>query len=92
MRRTRIGTISLVPAGLADERVPGASREVLRGTCSVVRPDGLSVFAASLFSNNAQVSIMCFALGFAFGMPTLLLLVQNTAMLGAMLWLYPDRG
>lgn len=35
---------------------------------------------------------MAFALGFAFGIPTLLLLVQNTAMLGAMLWLYHGAG
>jgi uncharacterized membrane protein SpoIIM required for sporulation len=52
----------------------------------------LSAFAAYLFSNNAGVSIMAFALGFAFGVPTLLLLVQNTALLGAMLWLYHGAG
>ena len=52
----------------------------------------MSAFAAYLFSNNAQVSILAFALGFAFGIPSLMLLVQNTAMLGAMLWLYHGRG
>lgn len=84
---------ALVGGGFADERVPGASREVLRGTLFGNQDqDGMSVFAAGLFSNNAQVSILCFALGFAFGLPTMLLLIHNTAMLGAMLWLYHGQG
>ncbi len=84
---------ALVPGQFADERVPGASREVLLGTLfGNDGQSGLSVFAAYLFSNNAQVSIFAFALGFAFGIPSLLLLVQNTATLGAMLWLYHGQG
>lgn len=84
---------SLVPGGFADVRVPGASREVLHGTLfGNQEQDGMSVFAAELFSNNAQVSILCFALGFAFGLPTMLLLIHNTALLGAMLWLYHGQG
>ncbi|MCY1670206.1 stage II sporulation protein M [Novosphingobium sp. SL115] len=84
---------ALVGGSFADERVPGASREVLRGTLFGNQDqDGMSVFAAGLFSNNAQVSILCFALGFAFGLPTMLLLIHNTAMLGAMLWLYHGQG
>ena len=35
---------------------------------------------------------MAFALGFAFGIPTLLLLVYNTALLGAMFWVFADAG
>jgi len=84
---------SLVPGQFADARVPGASREVLQGT--IFGNDGkdpMSAFAAYLFSNNAQVSIMAFALGFAFGIPSLMLLVQNTATMGAMLWLYNGQG
>jgi uncharacterized membrane protein SpoIIM required for sporulation len=84
---------SLVPGQFADARVPGASRAVLHGT---IFGDGgtnpMSAFAAYLFSNNAQVSILAFALGFAFGIPSLLLLVQNTATMGAMLWLYHGQG
>jgi len=84
---------ALVPGQFADARVPGASREVLYGTLfGNEGKTGLSAFAAYLFSNNAQVSIMAFALGFAFGLPTLMLLVQNTAILGAMLWLYHGQG
>jgi len=77
----------------ADERVPGASAEVLRGTIyGNAGQDGMSVFAAHLFSNNAGVAILCFALGFAFGVPPLLLLVHNTAGLGAILWLFFSAG
>lgn len=84
---------ALVPGQFADTRVPGASREVLMDTLFGNQgQDGKSAFAAYLFSNNAQVSILAFALGFAFGVPTLLLLVQNMGILGAMLWLYHGQG
>jgi uncharacterized membrane protein SpoIIM required for sporulation len=84
---------AIVPAQFADARVPGASPEALRATLfGQSEQNGLGAFAASLFSNNAGVSIMAFALGFAFGVPTLLLLVQNTALLGAMLWLFHGAG
>jgi len=84
---------ALVPGQYADTRVPGATREVLRaGLFGQSQQDGLGAFAAYLFSNNAGVSILSFALGFAFGVPTLMLLVQNTAILGAMLWLYHGAG
>jgi uncharacterized membrane protein SpoIIM required for sporulation len=84
---------SLVPGQFADARVPGASREVLHDTLfGNSGQDAKSAFAAYLFSNNAQVSILAFALGFAFGIPSLMLLVQNTGTLGAMLWLYHGQG
>ena len=83
----------LVPGQFADTRVPGASREVLLETLGTQQEaDGLSAFAASLFSNNAGVSILAFALGFAFGIPSLLLLVYNTALLGAMVWVFASQG
>jgi len=74
-------------------RAPGASRAALIESLEVQdSASGLSAFAAQLFQNNAGVAILAFALGFAFGIPTLMLLVQNMAMLGAMLWLYHDAG
>jgi len=84
---------AVVPGQFADARVPGASREALRATL-FGKPEQapLAAFSAYLFSNNAQVSILAFALGFAFGIPSLLLLVQNTATLGAMLWLFNGQG
>jgi uncharacterized membrane protein SpoIIM required for sporulation len=83
---------ALVPGQFADSRVPGASREVLAETLFGSGKDALSVFAAYLFSNNAQVAILAFALGFAFGVPSLLLLVYNLSSLGAMLWLFHGQG
>lgn len=84
---------SLFPAQLAGDRVPGASAEILReGLFGNGGQRGMSVFAASLFSHNAGIAILCFALGFAFGIPPLLLLIQNTTMLGAILWLYAGQG
>lgn len=84
---------ALVPGQFADARVPGATRETLHGTLFGNQgQNAMSSFAAYLFSNNAQVSILAFALGFAFGIPSLLLLTHNMAMLGAMLWLYHGQG
>ena len=84
---------SLVPEGLSGGRQPGASREALEATLAEAESsDGLTVFAAYLFSNNTGVAIMAFALGFAFGIPTLLLLAYNMAPLGAMMWVFAQRG
>lgn len=84
---------ALVPAQFTDTRVPGASREVLMESLKVEESAaGMSAFAAQLFTNNAGVAILAFALGFAFGIPSLMLLVHNMAVLGAMLWLYDSQG
>ncbi|WP_120716361.1 stage II sporulation protein M [Tsuneonella amylolytica] len=84
---------SLVPSQFADTRVPGASREVLlKALGTADSAAGLSGFAAFLFQNNAGVAIVAFALGFAFGIPTLLLLLKEMATLGAMVWLFSTRG
>lgn len=84
---------TLVPSQFADTRVPGASRATLLealGTGDSAA--GLTGFAAFLFQNNAGVSILAFALGFAFGIPTVLLLLKEMATLGAMLWLFSTQG
>lgn len=84
---------SLVPGQFADRRIPGASREVLQeALAGEESAEGLSFFAAYLFDNNARVSILAFALGFAFGIPSLMLLMHNMAVLGAMLWLFNSQG
>jgi uncharacterized membrane protein SpoIIM required for sporulation len=84
---------ALMSRDMAGARVPGASAEALRATLFDGKDqNGMSVFAAQLFSNNAQVSILSFALGFALGIPSLLLLVHNLALLGAMGWLYHGKG
>jgi uncharacterized membrane protein SpoIIM required for sporulation len=84
---------SFVSPDLANGRDFAASANHLRGTL-YDRPEGggLAVFATFLFNHNSQVSIMCFALGFAFGVPTMMLLVFNGAMMGAMFALFASRG
>ncbi len=84
---------SLVSGDMAGGRAPGADPEMLRESLGTAEnADGLGVFAAYLFSNNTGVCILAFALGFAFGVPTLLLMVYNLALLGAMFWVFQDAG
>lgn len=87
---------ALIPADLAGDRSPAASTENLRATLYSGRDaegrSGMGVFAASLFTRNAQIAILAFALGFAFGAPSLILLVANGASLGAFVALFASRG
>ncbi|MEO0061974.1 MAG: hypothetical protein RLZZ08_534 [Pseudomonadota bacterium] len=84
---------TLVPGNFADTRRPGATRAVLeQALAGKGDGQGLSAFATYLFSNNTGVAIMAFGLGFAFGVPSMLLLVYNMAVLGAMLWLFHGQG
>ena len=83
---------AIIPDALAGGRDPSATTEALRETLYTSERDGLSIFATYLFTHNAQVSIFAFALGFAFGVPTALLMVYNGAILGAFLALFVERG
>jgi uncharacterized membrane protein SpoIIM required for sporulation len=84
----------LVPAELAQGRNFSASPAELRATLydGGEGGGGLTTFAASLFTHNSGVAILCFALGFAFGAPTAMLLVYNGTSLGAMLALFAANG
>ncbi|MFT5684060.1 MAG: putative membrane protein SpoIIM required for sporulation [Myxococcota bacterium] len=85
---------SFVDAGLAGGRGPTASCEVMQaglydgGTLA----SALTPFAAFLFSHNARIGLMCFALGFAAGVPTALLLFTNGLMLGAFASVFHQCG
>jgi uncharacterized membrane protein SpoIIM required for sporulation len=84
---------SFVPAELADGRDFNADAGTLREMLYHDEgADGLGIFATMLFTHNSQVAILCFALGFAFGVPTAMLIVHNGTMLGAFLALYASRG
>jgi uncharacterized membrane protein SpoIIM required for sporulation len=54
--------------------------------------DVLATFAAELFSHNARIAILAFALGFVAGLPTVFLLFYNGLVLGAFAALYASRG
>jgi len=84
---------AFVPSDLAGGRDFNASAAELRGALYHEQgASGLGFFATYLFTHNSQVAVMCFALGFAFGVPTVLLLVYNGAMLGAFFALYGSHG
>ncbi len=80
---------------MASGRTPAASTESLRnglydGASSAA--DNLYVFATYLFSHNAGIGMFAFALGFALGIPTVLLMFYNGLTIGAFLALYDSRG
>jgi len=82
-----------IPAGLADGRDPGASTEALRQTLlKAYDADGLGAFSSFLFTHNAQVSLLAFALGFAACLPTAFLIFDNGLMLGAFFAVYAAHG
>ncbi|KQP47916.1 hypothetical protein ASF31_00755 [Brevundimonas sp. Leaf280] len=84
---------AFVPADLSGGRDPAASAETLRATLDGADgAQGLSAFAAYLFTHNAQVALLAFALGFALCLPTGLLILYNGATLGAFFALFASRG
>ena len=84
---------SVIPQQMAQGRDPTASTAALRATLFATdHNDSLSAFATYLFTHNSQVALMAFALGFAFCIPSALLLAYNGCMLGAMLALFGSRG
>src|SRR5690606_15947857 len=78
----------------AGGRGPAAStaelRAVLYDDSSV--GEALATFASFLFTHNARIGLLAFALGFLAGVPVFLLLFQNGLLLGAFGALYRDRG
>ena len=86
---------TLMPESAAQGRMPTSSTQELRDILydhKAEAGDILSAFASFLFVHNAGIGITCFALGFAFGLPTALLLIQNGLMLGAFVALYASHG
>ncbi|MEM1417677.1 MAG: stage II sporulation protein M [Myxococcota bacterium] len=83
---------AFVSPELASGRDPHASTEDLRKALYGGAEGDLGTFASFLFVHNAGIGIACFALGFAAGIPTALLLLTNGLMLGAFLHLYHSRG
>lgn len=78
---------------LAQGRDMAASADTLRRSLyAPPETGGLEIFATVLFTHNSQVAILAFALGFAFGIPTMILAVQNGAMAGAMFAAFVPHG
>jgi uncharacterized membrane protein SpoIIM required for sporulation len=84
---------TFVPDAYAQGRDPSASTNELRGVLYDETDFGgaLTHFAASLFSHNAGIGIVAFALGFTIVI-TMLLMFMNGLILGAFAALYDSRG
>lgn len=88
---------NFVPEEMAGGRDPRASAEYLQSTLGHGKATddeqgALHIFASFLFTNNSQVSILAFALGFAFGVPTLMLEFYQGISLGAMIAVFTGKG
>ena len=85
---------AFVERGLAHGRDPSATTAFLKGTLysSADQQQGLSLMSMGLFTHNSGIALMAFALGFAFGAPTIFLILINGLMLGAFLALFFSHG
>ena len=87
---------TLVPSALAQVRGAASTRaSLLEG--EIFAPWGgsaamVTLLANFLFAHNTLIGILTFSLGFAAGVPTLLLLTYQGVMLGAFLALHYDRS
>ena len=82
----------IIPESLAQGRDPSASAASLRATLYTKHEDMLAFFATYLFTHNSQIAIFSFALGFAFCVPTVLLIIYNGLMLGAFFAVFASKG
>lgn len=76
---------AFVSSAMAQGRTPDATGEDLAKTI-FDKPDAadqLTAFATFLFTHNARIGMLCFALGAAFGVPVVLLLLYNGLAIGA---------
>jgi len=85
---------SFVSDGMAGSRTPTAETSVLRDVLyksDDTAVDHLNAFASFLFTHNTRIGLLSFALGFALGVPTILLIFINGLSLGAFAALYASR-
>lgn len=83
---------AMIPEGLASGRDPSASAAFLRSTLYEGQKEWLLAFATFLFQHNSQVAIFAFALGFAFAVPTALLILYQGITLGALMAVFDSKG
>jgi uncharacterized membrane protein SpoIIM required for sporulation len=87
---------AFTPSDIAGGRGPSSTAAYLRDK-ELFAPwpgpvEAFGVFANVLFSHNTAVGLLCFGLGLAAGIPTLLLVVYQGLGLGSFLALHYDRG
>jgi uncharacterized membrane protein SpoIIM required for sporulation len=78
---------------MAQGRNLQASPEDLKATLAgAEKGDALAVFSVYLMSNNTRVTLLAFAVGIIGGLPTAFILLMNGMLLGAMVWLFFEKG
>ena len=86
---------TLMSQDIANGRSPASATDDLRAALydgAGAGGDSLSAFSSFLFVHNSRIALLCFALGIALGVPTLLLLISNGMMVGTFFALYAGRG
>ncbi len=85
---------SFVGESLAGDRGPSSTRADLRATLysDAHHAADLTAFSIALFTHNTSVAFFCIALGFALGIPTLMLIFTNGCMVGLFIALFASRG
>jgi uncharacterized membrane protein SpoIIM required for sporulation len=83
---------AFLPETMAGGRDPTATTAFLHSTLYGGQDKPLSLFAAFLFTHNAQIAIFSFALGFMFCLPSGFLMIYNGCSMGALLALFASRG
>jgi len=86
---------TFVPGEIAGGRSPTSSTEDLRAVLNETGGgvgETLYLFATFLFTHNASIGMLSFALGLALGVPTILLMFYNGLTIGAFMALYAGRG
>ncbi|MBL4852811.1 MAG: stage II sporulation protein M [Robiginitomaculum sp.] len=84
---------SFIPESLMGGRTPASTVTELRDTLYHDGDEsGLTMFASFLFSHNSRVAIFAFALGFAFAIPSVALMLYNGCTIGAFVALFVDKG
>jgi uncharacterized membrane protein SpoIIM required for sporulation len=77
---------------MAEGRTTTSSTAELRAVLYSRGDGALSVLASFLFTHNARIGMLCFAVGFLAGVPVIYLIFSNGLMLGAMAALYASHG
>lgn len=87
---------AFIDDGMAQGRTPATSAEILSEMLydppDNRERDALDIFAAQLFTHNTEVALLAFALGFALGLPTAWIMVQNGLSIGAFVALFDAKG
>ncbi len=83
---------AFIPVQLAQDRDPTSTTKSLNDVLFQSGSNGLTIFSSFLFTHNAEIALMAFALGFACCLPTAFLVFANGLTLGALFALYVDHG